>query len=338
VARYGNRKLERPAYDLEAVRNSVELAKVPEAKWAETPTRLETEQRVGAPPSTFPNTGRELDPSLFKYARAIQPRSAGLVALPLDAHALALSRGVDTRFSDVRVLDSSNRQVPYLVERRDEPLSLDLQVKAASNLQAEELKASEKRHQSIYSVTLPHAHLPGATLVLETSARVFQRNVRVGIERPPDRHRRDAWFEVRAAETWRHADAETAARPLSLALGRIEQTDLRVAIDEGDNPPLPITAARVLLPSYRLRFYHPAEASLRLVYGRTDLQPPQYDLALLAPQVMGAVAGEIAADAASTAAPAASPSFVSPTAFWAMLGTAVVVLLGLIVRLIRSQT
>ena len=74
-----------------------------------------------------------------------------------------------------------------------------------------------------------------------------------------------------------------------------------LVVDEGDNAPLPMTKARLLLPSYRLRFYHAGNAPLRLVYGRTDLQPPQYDLALLAPQVMGAQAAEIGAAAVSTA-------------------------------------
>ena len=106
-------------------------------------------------------------------------------------------------------------------------------------------------------------------------------------------------------------------------------------VDEGDNAPLPITAARLLLPSYRLRFY--LGGSLRLVYGRDDLQPPQYDLALLAPRVMGARATEIVAAPAAAAAAAARPSFAAPQTFWIVLTGAVLVLLALIVKLIRGH-
>ena len=65
------------------------------------------------------------------------------------------------------------------------------------------------------------------------------------------------------------------------------ETQLFLVVEEGDNAPLPITKARLLLPSYRLRFFHAGNALLRLTYGRDDLQPPQYDLALLAPQGHG---------------------------------------------------
>ena len=36
--------------------------------------------------------------------------------------------------------------------------------------------------------------------------------------------------------------------------------------------------------------------ALRVAYGRADLEPPYYDLALLGPQVLGAPAAEVALD------------------------------------------
>jgi hypothetical protein len=35
------------------------------------------------------------------------------------------------------------------------------------------------------------------------------------------------------------------------------------------------------------------DAALRLAYGRDDLSPPQYDLALIAPQLTGVAATEV---------------------------------------------
>jgi Protein of unknown function (DUF3999) len=334
VARYGNRALQRPSYDLEAVRDAVDLAKVPEAHWG---TETAATMPVEVPRETLPNAGPALEATVFTYSRAIENRPAGLVALPLDAHTLANSRGPDGRFADVRILDGSNRQIPYLIERRDEPLAIDLRITPATTSQAAELKPSQRQARSVYAMPLPYPNLPAATIVIETSAHVFQRTAWIGVDRPPDRYRRDPWFDVKASKPWRHADEETAGRPLALGVGSTTDTDLRLVIDEGDNAPLPITAARLLLPSYRLRFYHPG-GPVRLVYGRQDLDAPRYDLALLAPQVMGAAATEIGAAAVTTTAGAEQSPFISPRTFWVVLSIAVVVLLGLIVRLVRTQT
>ena len=156
------------------------------------------------------------------------------------------------------MLDSANRQLPYLVERRNEPLSLPLAIERASDARAQVLKSPQgSRQRSVYVVTLPYPNLPPPTLVLETSARVFQRTLQIAVERPPDRHRRDAYVDILATETWRHADDQRPARALTLRLGTMPETDLLLIVEEGDNAPLPITAARLLLPSYRLRFFHP---------------------------------------------------------------------------------
>ena len=49
-----------------------------------------------------------------------------MVALRLDEAALAHSRGIVSRFGDVRVINEDGRQVPYLVERSSEPLSVEV--------------------------------------------------------------------------------------------------------------------------------------------------------------------------------------------------------------------
>ncbi len=108
------------------------------------------------------------------------------------------------------------------------------------------------RQRSVYVVTLPYSNLPTSTLVVETSARVFQRTVRIGIDRPPDRNRREPYFDVRAGETWRHADEHTPARPLPLRVETMPRDrDSRrsrrrgqraVAADEGAPAPAVVPA------------------------------------------------------------------------------------------------
>ena len=337
IARYGDRSLDRPSYDLEAVRTSIDVRAVRDAKWiGEVSAAAPAPEAATA---STPAAGPTLDPAAFRHERIITGASDGLVALPLDAHALAHSGGPSLRFADLRILDGQSRQLPYLLERRDEPLAITLAIAPVTTVSAPELKQSGSRSRSVYAVTLPFANLPAGRLVVETTASVFQRTVRIGFERAPDRQRRDASFDVRAAETWRRADDLAAPRPLTLPLDAGPDTDLRLVIDEGDNAPLPISAVRLLLPSYRVRFYAPAgtaTSSTRLVYGRSDLQAPQYDLALLAPRVMGAAATEASLASPSAAAPTAASQFVSPRTFWIVLAAAVLVLLALIVRLISG--
>ena len=112
-------------------------------------------------------------------------------------------------------------------------------------------------------------------------------------------------------------------------------TDLLIIVDEGDNAPLPIESAHLLLPSYRIRLFRYANAALRVVYGRTDLSRPQYDLALLAPQLLGAPAADVALEA-ERPLPAATTTaaLVTPRVFWTALTIAVIVLIALIVRLL----
>jgi hypothetical protein len=337
VARYGDRALTTPTYDLEAVRRTIDLSSANEAAWE--PARALAPTGVTPAPAAMPTSGAELDPALFQYVRPLTA-SPGLAAVTLDAAALAHSRGPAARFADVRILDASNRQIPYLIERRDEPQSIDLEVEPRDPATLPDLKGRKGR-TSLYAVTLPWPGLPQPRLVLETSERVFHRHVRIGTEREPDRQHRDKWFAEIGAARWQHADRQSVAPPVTIALGQTDATTLLILVDEGDNATLPLTSARVLIPSYRLRFYHPQAGALRLMYGRRDLDPPRYDLALLAPQVMGAVATTATAAPesaeASAAAAAERQSIISPLTFWILLGGAVLVLVGLIVRLVRSS-
>ena len=117
MAQSGDLTLPQPQYDLEAVRSSVDLAKVPEAKWGDGET-ARTIGVAGTASALAPSPGAAVDPAGFRHARAIQPvlesgdKTIGLLALPLDAHALAHSRGPTSRFADVRVLDSPTSRFP----------------------------------------------------------------------------------------------------------------------------------------------------------------------------------------------------------------------------------
>lgn len=333
TARYGDRGAQAPKYDLEALRDSVKVAAVPDARWGDSRESSVAGPASSAPP--MPETGAPLDAALFRHRRKLPDTVAGLVAVPLDVAVLAHSRGPSGQFADVRVADESGRQVPYLLELLQESIAIDLPLQRVEP-KARELTTAGNRNRSVYAVRLPYADLPSGTLVLETSARVFSRSVTAGVERPADRSRRDTWFETLASAPWVHAEQESVAPALSLPIQSLRERQVLIAVDEGDNSPLAITRARLLLPAYRLRFFHPG-GRLQLLYGRDDLALPRYDLALLAPQVMGAEARELQPAGEDPSDDKPASSLVSPRLFWFGLIVAVVVLAGLIVRLMRTR-
>jgi hypothetical protein len=282
-----------------------------------------------------PELGTALDPALFAFQRTIPGGPAGAVALVIDPLALAHSRGPNEHFADVRVLDSSHRQVPYVIEHRDDPMVVPLALERADPPVSSPASAKPSNRSS-YRLPLPSANLPTSQIAIETSARVFQRGVRLAVVRPADRHSRGARLETVAATTWGHVAADESAGALTLSVVPGEASELWLSIDEGDNSALPITAVRLLLPSYRLRFYRPDRSALLLVYGRGDLLAPRYDLALVSHDVLNAEALEVVPLAEREAA--RPQPLITPPRFWLFLSIAVVVLLALIVRLARRRS
>jgi hypothetical protein len=283
-----------------------------------------------------PELGAPLDPALFAFQRTIPDGRPEAVALVVDPLALAHSRGPNEHFADVRILESSHRQVPYVIERRDDSMVVPLAPERADP-PVDSPASARRSNTSSYRLRLPCANLPASQIAIETSARVFQRGVQLAVVRPADRHSRNAWLTTIVTTTWGHVEPEEPPAPLTLSVVPGDASELWLSIDEGDNSPLPITAVRLLLPSYRLRFYRPARSSLLLVYGRSDLLAPRYDLALVSQDLLNAAASEVTPLGERQTKPA-RPSLVSPLQFWVFLSIAVAILLVLIVRLTRRQS
>jgi hypothetical protein len=138
-----------------------------------------------------------------------------------------------------------------------------------------------------------------------------------------------------ANATWVNTEPDTPAAALTLELPPLASTDLTLLIDEGDNAPLPLRDVSLLLPGYRLRFFRDGRTALTLLYGRPDLPAPRYDLALMAPRLLGAAAEDVVPGAESGASDVTG---ITPTVvFWCALAVAIAVLLLLIVRLLRPS-
>jgi hypothetical protein len=284
--------------------------------------------------------GPEIDLSAFWYARALPSGAPGQVALTLDAAVLAHSAGPGRRFRDVRIADRSGRQVPYLIERRPDPLLVSLpnpeRVPATSGERATPRNPADA---TAYRLSLPLSGLPPSTLVLRTSAATFERTVGVSTEADPADARNPRRRRVLDECDWSHSNPEADPPPCALRIPTLAATTLIIRVDDGNNAPLPITAAELLLPAYRLRYVRPAGGVLTLYYGHPDLAEPRYDATQLSatllegdPEVI-----EPGDERRLAAALADSPMAMPAWLFYSILGLSVVTILALIVRLVASK-
>jgi hypothetical protein len=336
LARFGSPKAEAPRYDLEAVRPSLPRLPIADATWGE---RLDLAPGTAvAEASAVPTVGAPIDAAAFTRHRPIPPGPRGLTALRLDAAALAHSR-----FSDLRIATPDRRQVAYLVERLDEPLALQLPLPKPPDEGSRTTAPSVRNGlppaegaRTTYRITLPYAGLPVSRLAVDTAARVFSRRVRVLVERPDPAARDGRRFDVVGESAWGHTEPETAAPPLALDLPPLSRAEIWLVVDEGDNSPLPLARLRLLLPAYRLRFFRETDQPLSLLYGNPDLAAPRYDLALIAPRLVGASAHEVSPGPETGPGDAQDRTAVATALFWGALVAAVLVLVVLLARLLRT--
>lgn len=318
TARYGDPRLKAPRYDIEASRRFLENAKPSIAIWGKTAEKTITEKGEESDPAASLQ-GAAVDRGAFRVARPVPAAPAGLTVLLLDADVLA--RGCEV--TDVRIVTASNRQVPYVVEKRDEPLVLPLAL----------TRIDGPRGTSVYRMNLPFASMPcGTRLVLRTSARVFERTIT--LRRVADERHGRAPASL-ASAIWRTVDPELPPPAITFDVPTDENDALELLVQEGDNAALPITRAELLLPSIALRFHHPG-SPLFLLYGNREVAAPRYDLALLAPRLFAQPAHEL------TLTPITGPSTEpqEPGArkfFWIAIGVAAIALLALLGRLLKKH-
>lgn len=317
TASYGDASRKAARYDLEAKRAAAENSTTAFATWG----RLQNAPAVREIAVLTPIAGGAVDRKDFQFARAIAPGAHGLTSLLLDADVLARSHAL----RDVRITNAASQQIPYVVERRDAPTQIALRVPQRSR--------GEGAH-SVYRFELPYDSLPeGTRLVITTNAHVFERSVTLSRSAEDSRGREK---EVIAAETWRSADLESSPPPLLFTASLSGTRSVELDLDEGDNAPLTIKSAQLLLPSCALRFISPG-GPLTLLYGNATTDSPRYDLAILAPRLFDQSARDISLTQAA-------PMVATPSAglerkiFWGVIVAAVVALLMTLSKLLSGAS
>jgi len=194
----------------------------------------------------------------WHWARPIE--GEGWVRIPLDRSVLAHARD---DLGDLRVVDSEGRQVPSLLRRTGRETAWD----TAPFVREESGRTSRIR------VTLGADLAPVATVRLATTGDTFRRTVRVL------RDRGTITEPVRFVDWQGDRQGVNLAISIDAVLGR----ELLIEIDNGDNPPLPVTEVSVSYPEWELRARVPRGS--RLIYGAPSVYRADYDLALLSGDV-----------------------------------------------------
>jgi hypothetical protein len=207
------------------------------------------------PEAAISGPGTAIDTRGLRWSRALS--GPGLARVRLDPHVLEHARA---DLGDLRILDAEGRQIPYLLTRA-----------AAGDGEREvAITRVETGRVSTWSIAVDTPNVPLSSLVLETDAEVFSREITV--LRP-----RGGALEPLRVETWTALDG---ARPHAIDIDQAVGDTLLVQVNEGDDPPLPITRASLSWPTWDLVVDLPASGAT-LVYGDPMRRAPSYDLDLV---------------------------------------------------------
>ncbi len=316
----GHERISSPRYDVAVLRPRAEVVKS-----APTPGPL-TPNPGYRTPETLPGTtllGAALDPAPWRFRKAVQVATAGVQQLELDLDVLVRAQ---SGFGDLRLV-RDGAQVPYLLERPALSHSLDLVLKPANDPQ--------RPRASRWEITLPQAGLPLTRLTLASPTALFQRSLRVLETVTDDRGNRHD--RTLANAEWSHRPGET--KPLTLSFNAPPATaTLLVETDNGDNPPIALSAATATHGVARLLFKTDA-APVALYYGNAQAAAPRYDLALVAGQILAAqkIVAALGPEEKARSdgwAKNALGGARGGVLFWGVLALVVAVLLGVVAKLL----
>ncbi len=299
-----------PGYDLERLEDR--LAELPAHRASAPPPGSHGDWVPASVGEGLLAAGPELDRDGFGWERHVLG-AAGLVRVPLDDHALAHTRPGQP---DLRFLDASGRQLPYLLHA--EPMG-----RKQAGLVPQRLEQGAESH---ITVVLPQAGLPARTLVLRSERTRFRRDV-VVYDGPADVGiplARAAW-----------EGAEVGESRLVLRLDAQLGSELRVVIDNGDNPPLPIEDVELVTRAASAWLALPGAGGASMIYGHGTTAAPSYDLQLLRERVLTQpVEPASLGEPARLEPPPREPQ--SKTMLLVAVAVLSILLLGLIARVMRA--
>lgn len=304
---YGSATTRQPQYDLEAVLRKGMPASLGPAILGPAIDRGER--------STLPSLprGATLDAKSYRDRRAILLPKQGTLAY-LDVPGVVAERA-----HGLRIVDATQRQVPFVVE----PTQIRERV---------QLGLSDERRERTTSARVTGIDRDESLSLLELQASappLFQRQVRVF--EPIHDQRGLRGRQLLGEAQWERRLEDASAR-LRLALLPAKSNDLTIEIENGDNPPIVLSEIAGEVARTRIDFSFTPGEPLWLVFdpGATW---PKYDLALLSERLFSSPAqrATLGPREATTALEDTRPGW-----FWWAFIAAAGLLLAVLARLVRG--
>jgi hypothetical protein len=315
---FGNRQAQRRSYDLAGLSGYLtgkNFAKPQAGQVTANPGYAPAE-----PLPALDTLGAAIDVSKWSYKAAVSVERRGVEALDLSVPVLSRLGG-DLR--DLRLV-SGGRQVPYILDRDY----------ALRGLPAEITKA-EGRTAGFYAIKLPCDNFPLKSVAFSVPNGVFQRQVTLYDPEPPGGGR--DMREIGSA-VWTN-DGHNADGNYSISVNSgLSGRELLLRVQDGDNNALELSGVKLYYPVSRLIFKWTGDAGLWLYYGNPQAGYPQYDIALVAQELLNAekqtarLEGEAAGN--SDWGSFRLSSGLAKAAFWAVLAAVAALLIVLIVKLL----
>ncbi len=320
----GNRRCAAPAYDLAALGMNLRRTPVRDLEFsplADNPGYRE--------PEVLPGVGAEgskLDVAAWRYRKAVKPKDTGVQQIEFDLDVMAHgARG----FGDLRVL-RADTQVPFILEHTSISRSLAPEVTLTNEPRQPNL--------SRWMLKLPRKGLPVDRLRCAADSPLFRREVTLWEEATGDRG--ETFRRHLGSAVWLRTPDQTSG-DFFLTLQQPPTSDtLLLETHNGDNPPVQLKGFQFFYPATRMLFKGKSGDELLLYYGNPQTGPPDYDLSLVAGQLL-------AADKLAPALGGEEQLKKSPwgdrqpgkggVVFWGMLALVVIVLLVVIARLLPKS-
>lgn len=278
-------------------------------------------------PSLGPQEGAPLDVSTWAFREPINITRTGVQQLELDLNVLSHAQ---PDFADLRLM-RDGKQVAYILERT--PLHRVLAPEVTVTNDAANPKLSR------WILKLPLPRLPVSRLTCVARTRLFQRDINA-YEMLHD-ERGETYQHFLGHASWTQTPSGQKREFGVTFDSRPESETLFLETDNGDNPAIDLENFQLFYPATRVLFKAGSGDQFFLYYGNPKVSAPQYDLSLVAYQL-------IAANKAA-ASPGAQEQLRKSSwrenqnagrggvVFWAILGLVVVVLLVIISRLLPKS-
>jgi hypothetical protein len=288
---------------------------------------LHAENQGSSPAASEP--GSPLDVSAWAYRKPVIVTRPGVQQLEMDTEVLSRAQ---PDFADLRLLHEGN-QISYVLERTTLQRALTPQVTVTND--------AHNPRVGRWILKLPQHNLPVTRLTCSAKTSLFERELTT-YENVRD-ERGDAYQHVLGRGSWTRTSSWWK-KDFSLAFDSPPQSDtIILETNNGDNRPIELENFQLFYPATRILFKANPGDKPFLYYGNPVVNPPRYDLSLVAGDLLAASK----ADASLGVGEQLKKSWQSElekagkggVVFWAVLGLVVVALLLVIAKLLpKSRT